>query len=162
MQNVFRLERGEDLPELRSVEAVRTALGEAGPTMKMTLTKCKVFPGFEKKFGVYHLPEGGGWKLVAGESFSEITTIDDTSSVAEMTAEALEFSTAEGNSSKLSSDEEKVYNLLKKLGKPVKRAELEKDCGFKADKLRLLLKSLIEKKFVTKTGQGKSTHYQAS
>ena len=162
MQNVFRLERGEDLPELRSVEAVRTALGEAGPTMKMTLTKCKVFPGLEKKFGVYHLPEGGGWKLVAGESFSEITTIDDTSSVAEMTAEALEFSTAEGNSSKLSSDEEKVYNLLKKLGKPIKRAELEKDCGFKADKLRLLLKSLIEKKFVTKTGQGKSTHYQAS
>lgn len=49
MQNIFRLERGEDLPELRSVEAVRTALGEAGPTMKMTLTKCKVFPSLEKK-----------------------------------------------------------------------------------------------------------------
>lgn len=99
---------------------------------------------------------------MAGESFSEIKTIDDTSSVAEMTAEALEFSAAEGNSSKLPSDEEKVHNLLKKLGKPVKRAELEKDCGFKADKLRLLLQGLREKKFVIRTGQGKSTYYQAS
>lgn len=162
MQNIFRLERGEDLPELRSVAAVRTALGEAGPTMKITLTKCKVFPGLEKKFGVYHLPKGGHWELVAGESFSEIKTIDDTSSVAEMTAEAPEFSTAEGNSSKLEPGEEIVYNSLKKLNKWVKRAELEKDCGFKTDKLRSLLKSLIEKKLVTKTGKGKATHYQAS
>lgn len=162
MQNIFQLEKGQDLPELRSIAAVQTALEEAGPTLKMTLTKCKVFPGLEKKFGVYHLPEGGRWELVAGESFSETMIIDDSSSAAEMTAETLEFNAAEGNSLELTPDEERVHNSLKKLGKWVKRSELEKHCGFKADKLRLLLKSLIEKKFVTKTGQGKSTHYQAS
>ncbi|WP_308774591.1 AAA family ATPase [uncultured Bilophila sp.] len=162
MQNIFQLEKGQDLPELQSIVAVQKALEEAGPTLKMTLTKCKVFPGLEKKFGVYHLPEGGRWELVAGESFSEIKTIDGSSSTAEMKAETLEFNAAEGNSLELTPDEERVHNSLKKLGKWVKRLELEKHCGFKADKLRLLLQSLIEKKFVTKTGRGKSTHYQAS
>lgn len=148
-------------------EDIQKAAARDGLTVGLRFDVSKPAPILEKKTFWLHLPLGASeWEFLAatGADGQKIELPMD-GATAEIGAannkEPLQpvagtppAVAAEHN---LSPDQRRVFEILKK--GPAKRKKIQKEAGFYEDKIRELLKSLIELGLVNREGQGKATYY---
>lgn len=148
-------------------EDIQKAAARDGLTVGLRFDVSKPAPILEKKTFWLHLPLGASeWEFLAatGADGQKIELPMD-GATAEIGAannkEPLQpvagtppAVAAEHN---LSPDQRRVFEILKK--GPAKREKIQNEAGFREDKTRDLLKSLIELGLVNREGQGKATCY---
>lgn len=158
-QNVIRLDGREQLVDQKPLSPeLESACNAGGPVTKITFEECKAATLLERKSAIYHLPKGGVWKHMEGDLVPTIEPLPVNVSAESDDNSAIPAPEDMLKMHDLTPDQEKVYALLKEKKYP--RVELEAVAGFKTDKLRGILKKLIELNLVEPKGPGKARYYR--
>jgi hypothetical protein len=158
-QNVLHIEGRDQILEKdldQACAALQDALAEDGPVARVLVDKSKAAPHFERRHGTFKLPVGKPWKWVEG----------DLCAASEMHAQSTYSYKSEQNTKNdktlrhhLPPDQQAVVDAMK-AGRSYYRKGIEKDTGFKEDRVRNALNSLQKAGLVSREGSGKDTHYR--
>lgn len=175
-QNVIHLEGRDQIKERFKKDGLEMPLSlscaieapQNGPVIAMIVEKCKVCPELERQPHYYYLPINGKWQRIGmdelvdeeGEELtSEPTSVEDHMATANSLDADENTRNQQDKAIKLPPDERNLFEFMQRHPGGVKRTEIDEALGWRENKSRDVLNSLIEKDIAARQNEGKKRFY---
>jgi|GEM_PF-4577284 len=165
-QTIIHIEGRKILSEDKDLStAVKSALEkDEGIVVRLTFDKCKLPPTLNEKYEIYHLPVHGSWNYIEGnlpvDKPLDVVTFDGETSATSISS-AEDLNSIDAVISKLSEDQQTLYNLFRP-GNKLTRRDVQEHFNWGEDKAGKELKALKENELITAVGSGPAIAYKKS